>query len=112
MNHEGTRGHGEAKRPGRRLARFGTALSTTPTALPLFASRPLPPLAGADTPTTGADRMHLLPFLLAAAGNLLDALALTANGAAPPPDRLLGPGRPVPMGPPVVGREARADGTV
>lgn len=104
------------------LARFGTTLSTTPTALVLFASRPVPVLAEAITFTAGASRMNLFPFLFtAAAGDLLYALALTANGAALLPDALLGPGLLVPMGLPVVAwlgwrwlarKRARQDGTV
>jgi len=84
------------------LARFGTALPTAPTALVLFASRAVPVLAEAVTFTAGAGRMAPLPFLTAvAAGDLLYALALTANGAALLPDALLGPGLLVPMGLPV-----------
>jgi len=84
------------------LARFGDTLPTAPTALVLFASRAVPVLAEAVTFTAGAGRMAILPFVAtAAAGDLLYALTLTANGAALLPDRLLGPGLVVPMGLPV-----------
>lgn len=85
------------------LGRFTSTLPTAPTALVLFASRPVPVLAEAITFTAGAGHMAPLPFLATAAtGNLLYALALTANGAALLPNGLLGPGLVIPMGLPVV----------
>jgi membrane protein DedA with SNARE-associated domain len=85
------------------LARLARGLPEAPTALVLFASRPVPVLAEAVTFTAGAGRMPLAHFLaVAAAGNALYAGALAGNGAALLPDALAGPGLVLPMLLPVV----------
>jgi uncharacterized membrane protein YdjX (TVP38/TMEM64 family) len=96
---------------GYSLARF--ALSRFQSWLPefpphtsqalVFLSRPVPVVAEAMALTAGATRMAVLPYLLAcAAGNLLYALVLAANGATFIPDAWVGPGLIVPMLLPVV----------
>lgn len=86
------------------LSRLGARLPQAPTALALFLSRPVPVLAEAVTFTAGAERMPLGRFLwLCAAGNLIYAGVLTANGAALIPDHATGVGLVVPMAAPSLG---------
>lgn len=86
------------------LARLAPTLPQTPTALVLFASRPVPVLAEAVTFAAGAGQMPLMPFFgISAAGSGFYALALAGNGAALLPDALIGPGLVIPMALPVIG---------
>lgn len=76
----------------------------TPTALLVFASRPIPVLAEALTFTAGATGLGLGRFVLwAGLGDAAYALAMAGNGASLLPGALLGPGLIVPMALPVVG---------
>lgn len=80
------------------LARLGERLPAASTALALFLSRPVPVFAEAVCFTAGAERMPLARFLpICAAGNLIYAGALAANGAALLPASLTGPGLILPM---------------
>jgi membrane protein DedA with SNARE-associated domain len=85
------------------LGRFGGYLAEAPTAIAVFLSRPVPVFAEALSLAAGAQRMRPALFVtVAAAGNLLYAAALTANGAALLPSALAGPGLILPMLLPVV----------
>lgn len=85
------------------LSRFGEHLPQAPTLVALFLSRPVPVFAEAVTFTAGAERTPITHFLaVTAAGNLMYALALSANGAALLPDALAGPGLVLPMALPVI----------
>jgi uncharacterized membrane protein YdjX (TVP38/TMEM64 family) len=69
----------------------------------VFLSRPVPVVAEAMALTAGATRMAILPYVSAcAAGNLIYASVLAANGAALVPKALVGPGLIVPMLLPVI----------
>lgn len=84
------------------LSRFAPGLPRAPTLVILFLSRPVPVFAEAVTFTAGAERMPLRLFLpIAAAGNLVYALALAGNGAALLPGSLAGPGLILPLALPV-----------
>ena len=84
------------------MGRLHADLPSTPALLLLFISRPVPILAEALTLAAGATRVPIPRFLGAcAAGNAIYAAALTGNGAALLPDRLVGPGLALPMALPV-----------
>jgi len=80
------------------LGRAGASLPETPTLLALFLSRPVPVLAEAACMTAGAAGTPFFHFFVAcAAGNLIYAAALAANGALLLPEALIGPGLVLPM---------------
>lgn len=83
--------------------RFVERLPRGPSLLMLFATRAVPVLAEAATLTAGAERVPVVPALLAcAAGNLIYAAVLNANGAALLPEDALGWGLFIPFALPVV----------
>jgi uncharacterized membrane protein YdjX (TVP38/TMEM64 family) len=85
------------------LARLQADMPSTPTALLLFLSRPVPILAEALTLAAGATRIRLMPFLVACGtGNAIYAVVLAGNGAAFLPHQLIGPGLALPMALPAV----------
>ena len=85
------------------LKRIDAAFSEAPTLLVVFISRPVPVLAEAAAITAGAGAISFVPFFAAcAAGNVLYAGVLAANGAALLPGSLFGPGLFIPMLLPVV----------
>lgn len=85
-------------------ARWASPMPAAPTMAAVFLSRPVPVFAEALALTAGAERMAWLPFIAsAAAGNLVYAAAMAADGAALLPDGLAGPGLIAPMLLPVIG---------
>jgi uncharacterized membrane protein YdjX (TVP38/TMEM64 family) len=83
--------------------RFVERLPRGPSLLVLFATRAVPVLAEAATLTAGAERVPVVPALLAcAAGNCIYAAVLNANGAALLPEDALGLGLLIPFALPVV----------
>jgi uncharacterized membrane protein YdjX (TVP38/TMEM64 family) len=86
------------------LGRAGATLPETPTLLAIFLSRPVPVLAEAACMTSGAARTPFSHFFIAcAAGNVIYAAALAANGALLLPGAWTGPGLVIPMLLPVAG---------
>lgn len=86
------------------LSRSGKVLPQSPTLLVLAITRPIPILAEAVTFTAGASGIKLSSFLfISLFANGVFAAALTGNGAAFIPDKLLGPGLILPMLLPVMG---------
>jgi uncharacterized membrane protein YdjX (TVP38/TMEM64 family) len=85
------------------LARLDPRLPSTPTALLVLVTRPVPILAEALTIAAGASDLSLGRFLSAAlAGNVIYSLALAALGAALIPESWVGPGVALCMAVPVV----------
>ena len=85
------------------LRRVDAEFSEVPTLLVVFLSRPVPVLAEATSLTAGAAAIPFVHFFVAcAAGNVIYASVLAANGAALLPDALFGPGLFIPMLLPVI----------
>lgn len=80
------------------LKRFDAKVSEVPTLLVVFLSRPVPVLAEATAITAGAGAVPFRQFVAAcAAGNVIYAAVLAANGASLLADALVGPGLLIPM---------------
>ncbi len=78
-------------------------ISEAPTRAILFLSRPVPVFAEAAAITAGAANISIKRFLTAcAAGNVIYAAVLSANGALLIPKSLAGPGLVLPMALPVI----------
>ena len=86
------------------LRRVDAELSEVPTLLVVILSRPVPVLAEATALAAGASAIPFVHFFTAcAAGNVIYAGVLAANGSALLPDTFFGPGLFVPMLLPVLG---------